>query len=146
MNCIYLFAFIKFIYAGKQRRLVLHLGSIHGFHPLLSPLWNWRVRRVPSESVILVTGLSPWVSIQQSFHCGGENTSVQSYRIASYGECDSSVTLTDTDHVTFPSCLPKGTAVVSRPCVSCDSFIFELVINQNSPGVAFHNIHRQFKA
>lgn len=58
---IYLFTFVKFIDAGQQRRLLLHLGSVHGFHPLLSPLWNWRVRRVPSESAILVTGLSPWV-------------------------------------------------------------------------------------
>lgn len=77
-------------------------------------------------------------------HSIAEVKTHQSYRIASYGECDSYIT--DTDHVTFPSCLPKGTAVVSGPRISCDSFIFELVISQNSPGVAFHNIHRQFEA
>lgn len=65
-----------------------------------------------------------WVSIQQSFHCGGENTSVQSNRIASYGECDSYVTLTDTDHVTFPNCFPKGMAMVSRPRISCDFYLW----------------------
>lgn len=54
MNCIYLFAFNKSMYARKQRLLVFHLGSRDTFHPPpLSPSRNWWSRRgVPSEFVI----------------------------------------------------------------------------------------------